>query len=110
MHLLPTTRRMCHSSSPLTVLMSYKGRSERATIEATQPVAALFNEARRLFDLPPESFTVKLILKGKSLPQEGMGVGEALGDRGETQSGWRNRRISVCNGIWVQCIRFCYTA
>ena len=72
-------------ASPLAVLMSYKGRSERATIGAGQPVAALFDAARSLFDLPPESFTVKCILKGKSLPQEGISAGEALGVRAESE-------------------------
>ena len=65
----------------LRVSLSYKGRVESASVRGTDEVRLLFEEASRLFDLPPETHTLKIILKGKAL-QPTAHAAEVLGANG----------------------------
>jgi len=66
------------ASVGIRVALSYKGRTAHATPLPSDSVGALFEFCSSAFDLPPEKFGLKLILKGKPLAPDGT-VAEALG-------------------------------
>ena len=64
------------------VSLSYKGKSQAASVKSTANVATLFDEARRLLELPLDAYEIKLILKGKAVQQaEDATVADALGGK-----------------------------
>ena len=65
----------------LPVVLCYRGRSAPATVGRSESAGALFEAARRIFDLPSASYTLKLLSKGKALQAQRPAT-EALGAPG----------------------------
>ena len=61
------------------VTLIYKGRSEEVTMGGDTPISELFSEASRVLELPEESFSLKLILKGKTLHRSDALTSDVLG-------------------------------
>ena len=55
------------ASPSLAVTLVYQGRSEAASIRGSDDASLLFAAASRLFDLPTDAYTLKMIHKGKAL-------------------------------------------
>ena len=64
------------------VTLSFKGRCETIRLQGRQSITELFAEASRALDLPEERFSLKIILKGKSLERNGAFVSDVLGANG----------------------------